>query len=44
MSLWMILRGAQLYGLSPEEETAWCRACLLIGFVVGLVVCIGLGG
>lgn len=33
-----ILRGRHGYGMSPELETDWCRAFLLVGAVGGFVL------
>lgn len=34
-----VLRGKHAYGMTPEKETAWCRVCMLLGFVAGLMLC-----
>lgn len=37
-SLFLVLLGRHEYGLTPEEETAWCRICLLLGIIAGFVL------
>jgi hypothetical protein len=35
-SILAILAGRHAYSLSPEDETAWCRACLAFGLIAGV--------
>lgn len=35
-NLFTVLFGLHAYGLTPEEETGWCRFCLIVGVVIGL--------
>lgn len=34
-SIFQILAGSHPYSMEPEDETAWCRACLLVGVLLG---------
>jgi hypothetical protein len=35
-SLFDLLLGRHGYSMTPELETSWCRACVALGWVVGL--------
>jgi hypothetical protein len=41
--LWLILCGKHPYGLSPEEEGAWCRLFFAFGVIVGVSLVFGTG-
>jgi hypothetical protein len=38
-TLFEIILGRHAYSMEPEEETAWCRAFLVMGFVAGILFC-----
>jgi hypothetical protein len=40
-TIFSILLGRHAYSVSPEDETAWCRLCLLVGFLFGLLALSG---
>ncbi len=42
MSIFSILLGRHGYSFSPEDETAWCRVCLLFGLFAGLMLGVAL--
>jgi hypothetical protein len=37
-SVFQILRGTHPYSMEPDTETAWCRLCLVIGLLLGVVI------
>ena len=37
-NIFNILRGKHPQSLTPEEETAWCWACLAAGIVIGIIL------
>lgn len=37
-TIFAILLGRHGYSIDPEDETGWCRVCLLVGGIAGFII------